>query len=344
MGTKLRNKILNLKSISLRFLIIYFKKLNAMNTDILNELPYGVTVCQNDGTMLYTNQAASIIFNCPSGNLINYNILTFIDGHFHDKLTSILKNPEDAQLMVGRDFIFVKLKDISSKIYKVKFKRFEVDNILIMIYDYTSNKIDRDNLIKNISQLNDYVSKNNLVLKTISNMCKNIFYKDRSALSDILVGIATSFKLVKAAICFKNGTRHLIYCKKLNDGSYNIGKLDGTPELTQKKCAIWENEKNHVHEKDLIFQIPCNMTCVDLVYNNTDYADNDMHILKLKLDNNTVVGFLEFVEDEQFQLSTSDLEILESLSQILAYIINNKEQVEDVNNYIRSKFSNISIK
>lgn len=313
-----------------------------MNTDILNELPYGVTVCQNNGTMLYTNQAASIIFNCPSGNLINYNILTFIDGHFHDKLKSILENPEDAQLMIGRDFIFVKLKDISSKIYKVKFKKIENNDILIMIYDYTSSKIDRDNLIKNISQLNDYVSKNNLVLKTISNLCKNVFYKDRSALSDILTGIASSFKLIKAAICFKNGTRHLVYCKKHNDGTYECGKLDGTKELIQKKCTIWESEKNYITSADLIFTVPCKMTCIDLTYNNNDYTDGSMHVLKLKLNDNTVVGFLEFVEDENFQLSTSDLEILESLSQILAYIINNKEQVEDVSNYIKSKFNAIS--
>ncbi len=313
-----------------------------MNTDILNELPYGVTVCQNDGNMLYTNLAASIIFNCPSGNLNNYNILSFIDGHFHDKLQSILENPEDAQVMIGRDFIFVKLKDISSKIYKVKFKRFEEDNILIMIYDYTSSKIDRDNLIKNISQLNDYVSKNNLVLKTISNLCKNVFYKDRSALSDILIGIASSFKLIKAAICFKNGTRHLIYCKKHSDGTYESGKIDGTAELN-KRCVIWEKEKDYISCKDLIFQVPCSMTCIDLVYNETDYSKYRMNVLKLKLNDDTVVGFLEFIEDKQFELSTSDLEILESLSQILAYIINNKEQMEDVSKYIKDKLTNLTI-
>ena len=64
-------------------------------------------------------------------------------------------------------------------------------------------------------------------------------------------------------------------------------------------------------------------------------------ILKLKLNTNKVIGYFEFVEGDSHKLSGTELEVLEGLSQILAYIINNKEQVEDVTRYIQQKFTNL---
>lgn len=313
-----------------------------MVTDILNELQYGVVLCQNDGTMLYTNSEASKIFNCPSGNLTNYSILSFIDEYFHDRVKLILQTPEESSLSFGHDFIYVKLVGLQSKIYKLKFKRTIDNKVLLMVYDYTSNKVDRDNLIKNISQMNDSITRNNLVLKTISNLCKNFFYKDRSMLKDVLVDISAAFHLRSSAICFKNGTKHLVICKRLHDGTYETEKLDGDQIPEFKDCPIWRREIEYSGCKELLFQAPCNITCAKIYYTQKEADKLVLHILKLKLNDSTVIGFLSFTEDKQFHLSKSDLEILESLSQILAYIINNKEQVNDVTKYIREKFSNLT--
>lgn len=313
-----------------------------MNTDILNELQYGVVLCQNDGTMLYTNNSASKIFNCPSGNLINYNILSFIDEYFRERIKSILETPQESILSFGHDFIYVKLVGMQSKIYKLKFKKTEDDNLLFMIYDYTSNKADHDNLIKNITQMNDSITRNNLVLKTISKLCKNFFYKDRSMLKDVLIDISRAFNLRSSAICFKNGTQHLVSCKRSYDGSYEIEKMDGDQIPQYSNCPIWKREVEYSDCKELLFQAPCDITCSKIYYNETESKKLTIHILKLKLNDNTVIGFLSFVEDKEFRLSKSDLEILESLSQILAYIINNKEQVNDVTKYIKEKFSNLT--
>ena len=114
--------------------------------------------------------------------------------------------------------------------------------------------------------------------------------------------------------------------------------MDGEDLPRLHNCEIWEREKDYTNCKELIFHIPCNITCEKLCGNNNLSI---VHVLKLKLNDNTVIGFLEFIEDDHFKLSNSDLEILESLSQILAYIINNKEQVNDITAYIKQKFMHL---
>jgi hypothetical protein len=314
-----------------------------MTTDIINELQYGVVLCQRNGDMLYTNDQASKIFNCPSGNLNDYNILSYIDEYFHNKVKMILSEPDQSILSFGHDFIYVKLNGLQSKIYKLKFKKTKDDNILLMIYDYTTNKLDRDNLIKNISQMNDSVTRNNIVLKTISHIINNFFYKDRSMIKDILVDISSAFRFKNSAVCFKNGTNHVITCKRLRDNTYEVENLNGEQISGHNNCIIWNQEQQHSGCKDLIFQAPCNITCSKLYYNQNESNKLLVQILKLKLNDDTVIGFLSFIEDDRFKLSNSDLEILESLSQILAYIINNKEQIDDVTKYIKEKFSNLTV-
>lgn len=309
-----------------------------MDTDIINELQYGVLTCRKDGTMLYANTAASEIFNCLSGNLSNYNILSLIDRYFSDRVQLILESPEEAIQSIGRDFIFIKIRSNIDKIYKLKFKSTKNKNILFIVYDYTTSKLDRDNLVSTINHLNTYITKNNVVLKTISDICKDIFYKDRSSLSEILLQLSKTFHLERSVICFKNGTNHIIYCRKQKNGLYDKGKIDGDLE---KPCMIWDNEKNFLHEKKLIFDIPCTLTCVSPSDDYEEEQNGTAHVLKLKLDDNKVVGFFEFIENEKFKLSKADLDILESLSQILAYIITNKEHVVDVTNYIKKKFENL---
>lgn len=309
-----------------------------MDTDIINELQYGVLTCRKDGTMLYANTAASEIFNCLSGNLSNYNILSLIDRYFSDRVQLILESPEEAIQSIGRDFIFIKIRSNIDKIYKLKFKSTKNKNILFIVYDYTTSKMDRDNLVSTINHLNTYITKNNVVLKTISDICKDIFYKDRSSLSEILLQLSKTFHLERSVICFKNGTNHIIYCRKQKNGLYDKGKIDGDLE---KPCMIWDNEKNFLHEKKLIFDIPCTLTCVSPSDDYEEEQNGTAHVLKLKLDDNKVVGFFEFIENEKFKLSKADLDILESLSQILAYIITNKEHVVDVTNYIKKKFENL---
>lgn len=314
----------------------------AMTSDILDELEYGVVLCQKNGTMLYANTQASVIFNCPSGNLTDYNILSFVDEYFRDRVKLLLETPEESIQSTGNNFIYIKLNGLSSKIFKLLFKKTKEDNILFMIYDYTTSKLEKDNMIKNISQMNDNITRNNLVLKTISNLCKNVFYKDRSMLDEILTDLTVTFHLRKSAICFKNGVRHVICCRKKKDGDYETERIDGDGNTPPHICQIWEREKDYVNCKELIFQIPSTITCNKVYFPNHDQTQCIVHVLKLKLNNDTVVGFLEFVEDDDFQLSNSDLEILESLSQILAYIINNKEQVQDMTDYIKKKFKSIT--
>jgi len=310
-----------------------------MNENLLNDLPYGVIVCQSNGNMLYTNTSASKLLNCQSGNLTNYNILTYIDEYFTKKVQDVLEDPDSVVNTIDRNFIIVKLKGLTTKFFKIIFKKSDDrNNIILMMHDYTTYKLEHDNLTQSLTQLNDNITKNNLVLKTITNICNNVFYKDRSEISSILLELSKTFNLKKSTICFKNGVRHILYCNKDSNGSYTVNKLDGDKILDD--CQIWNNEVNYLDCKELMFKVPHCITC----WHKLDHGHCDfeyMTLLKLKLSSQEVIGFFGFVENDAFKLSKTDLEVLESLSQILAYIINNKEQVADVTSYIKQQFSKI---
>ena len=142
-----------------------------MNTDIINELQCGIVLCQKDGTMLYANHVASVIFNCPSGNLVDYNILSFIDKYFHDNIKLILNSPDEAKQLTGNDFIYVKLSGFSAKIFKLMFTKTSNNKVLFTIVDYTTNKQEKDNLVNSINQMNNSITRNQLyVSKMVLNM------------------------------------------------------------------------------------------------------------------------------------------------------------------------------
>lgn len=305
--------------------------------ELLDDIPYGVILCDEDGGMLYANLSASKLFNCKSGSLTDCNILTYIDKSFATKTTDLFKNVSQGFPLVP-NFIYLKLKEVKDKFYKLVAKRsdFHQNKLVLMIYDYTPNKIQQDSLIESCNHMNDNLIRNALVLKVISDICNNVLYKDRSNLSDIVLKLAYGFHLEKAAICFRNGTGHVIYARRKSDKTYETGKIDG--EQVKSDCPIWKNEINYIDCKQLIFKVPMNITCCDA----TPQGETTMSILKLKLDSQKVIGFFEFVEDKDFKLSDAELEILESLSQLLAYIVNNKEQVFETTNYIKEKFKSLT--
>lgn len=299
--------------------------------ELLDDIPYGIILCKEDGGMLYANTSAIKLFNCNRTSLNDYNVLSFIDDIFVDELLILLSSVKTLDQF---NFIFLQLKDQDDKFYKVvaKASKNSPGNIVLMIYDYTPVKIQHDEMECAYNRINENLIKNSLVLKAISHICNNVLYKNRSDLIEIIEEIAIAFHLVKAAICFTNGTRHIVYADRNADNTYQVGRMDGVE--IKENCQIWKNEINFIDSPKLIFKV----TSRDINCNRLTQKNTNVNILKLKLNSQKVVGFFEFVEDEQFKLSDAELEILESLSQLLAYIVNNKEQVFETTNYIKEKF------
>lgn len=289
--------------------------------ELINDIPYGVIVCHTDGNIVYKNSAACEFLSSSTEIDSSDNILPYIDDGYKDIIKMILSNPVE-----GTTF-HLHLKN-SNKTFKVVPKKSSIypDNIILMLYDSTKTA---------------RTIKDNTILKTISSICKDVFYKDRSTLDDIVLDLSKAFHLKLAAIYFKNGCNHLIYCKKNQNDEYETNVLEGTQTLSDQD--IWVREQYYHECKDLIFTVKLKETDGLILRDLKDrMPDQTMHILKLKLTDNQVIGFLEFIEDDHLKLSNSELEILESLSQILAYIINNKEQVADITAYIKQQFNNIS--
>lgn len=305
--------------------------------ELLDDIPYGAILCDKDGGMLYANLAASKLINCESGSLTDCNIRSYIDQSFASKMTELFNNIANDKDLAS-NFIYVKTKDTANKFYKLVAKKSDKhqDKLILMIYDYTPIKLQQDSLSESYNHMSDNLIRNSLVLKVIADICSNVLYKDRSTLSDIVLKLAFGFHLEKAAICFKNGTGHVIYAKRKSDKTYETGRIDG--DSIKKECPLWKNENNYIDCKQLIFKIPMVATCC-----SNEYSDDViLNVLKLKLNSQKVIGFFEFIEDKHFKLSDTELEVLESLSQLLAYIINNKEQVNDTTNYIREKFKSLT--
>lgn len=289
--------------------------------ELINDIPYGVIVCHKDGNIVYKNSAATEILNSETEVLGGTNILSYIDDGYVNAIKEILTNPNEDNTI----HLHLKTK---TKTYKVVPKRSQIDtnNIILMVYDSTKTA---------------ETIKENTILKTISDICKDVFYKDRSTLDEIVLALSQAFHLKLAAIYFRNGCNHLVYCKKTQDDQFECKTLEGTQTLSDQD--IWMREQNYVNCKDLIFTVKLKDTDGLILRDLKErMPDQSMNILKLKLTDENVIGFLEFIEDDNLKLSNSELEILESLSQILAYIINNKEQVADLSAYIKQQFDNIA--
>lgn len=304
---------------------------------LLDDVPCGVVVCKEDGSMLYANKIAQKYLTSESQNVTDYNILTSIDTLFKDRAVKFLQSIHDGSSTCN--FIYVKLVSVVNKYFKIVAKKSDedTDNIVLMCYDYTPVKVQQDSLMKSYNEMNDSLIRNAMVLRVMSNICNNVLYKDRSSLSDIVLKLAYAFHLQRSAICFRNGTGHVIYANRRPNKTYDCGTIEDS--FAKDKCIIWQNEINYIYCKELLFKVPICTTCAASNEQNVT-----VNILKLKLDSQKVIGFFEFVEDPNFKLSDTELEILESLSQLLAYIINNKEQVTESTNYIKEKFRSLTQK
>lgn len=289
--------------------------------ELINDIPYGVIVCHTDGNIVYKNSAASkFLSNCAEIDGSN-NILSCVDERYVDATKLILQNPDESTTL------HLHLKN-NAATFKVVPKKSSTDpsNIILMLYDSTKTA---------------RTIKENTILKTISSICKDVFYKDRSTLDDIVLSLSQAFHLKLAAIYFRNGCNHLIYCKKTQNDEFECNVLEGTQTLSDQD--IWVREQNYTECKDLLFSVKLKDTDGLILRDLRErMPEQTMNILKLKLTDDQVIGFLEFIEDDNLKLSNSELEILESLSQILAYIINNKEQVADLTAYIKQQFENIA--
>ena len=289
--------------------------------ELINDIPYGVIVCHKDGNIVYKNSAAIKFLSTATEIATSSNVLSYIDERYIDAVKEILKNPNESTTL------HLHLKN-NDQTFKVVPKRSDTNsnNIILMLYDSTKTA---------------RTIKENTILRTISSICKDVFYKDRSTLDEIVLNLSQAFHLKLAAIYFRNGCNHLIYCKKTQTDEFECKTLEGTQTLSDQD--IWVREQNYSQCKDLIFTVKLKDTDGLILRDLKDrMPDQTMHILKLKLTDDEVIGFLEFIEDDNLKLSNSELEILESLSQILAYIINNKEQVADLAAYIKQRFDGIA--
>lgn len=190
-----------------------------------------------------------------------------------------------------------------------------------------------------IIQLEVSMRRANRVLRCVSNICKDVLYKNRSDLEEILLNISQSLELEKSAICFKNGTNHVIYCKKLNDNSYICQKLDG---LDNNLCYFNNiNQTNDKWQLSNLIKIPCEQCCLFEKEEIKNANNRSIGVVQLAL-NDKVVGYFQYLPKQESELSDSEMQSIQNLSSVLAYIVNNKEEVRLTIDYINQKFKDLN--
>lgn len=302
-------------------------------TNILNEInDYYIIHCRRDGTIVKTNELSKEIVT----NFENKNILDFVQEEYSNIIQKILKDP---------------INFISQpKTWVIGFKT--------LINCYINVNIIRNNEIlfsfKNIAEKNTCdtfwanklltykakIQRANKILLCISSICKNVLYKNRSDIEDILIDLSSSLNLKKSTMCFKNGQYHIYHCEKDKDEKYTIKKID---IQSLENCHMIKDD-NYSKIWDESVEKPlkyiCDENCPCKSHNICDGCDEIVKVYQLVL-HDKVVGYFEYVSEYNRELNSVEVEAISSLTQVLAYVINNKEETRLTIDYIKSKFKEL---
>lgn len=184
-----------------------------------------------------------------------------------------------------------------------------------------------------VAKYDYYINRARHIINATSHLVENIFYKNRSNVSDMLIDLSKSLNFKTSMVLFRNGCDHIIYCKDSLDG-YVSEPLDELP-VSFEDHVFNINVQKKISETFIIKRY--GDTYMKLYCEDTNISDNaSVYILKLMFGPKQV-GYFEFIPHQNINLSPTELKLIESLSTILAYTINNKAEQIEIENYIKEK-------
>lgn len=298
----------------------------------LNEIKdYPVIYCKNSGFIKECNDVAkSEIINQKSNNLLDY-----ILSDYQSIIINMLNNKSPNN---NNSYSYV-VGTTNFKNYYVSYTHLKDKSTIFSFKNITDSNNSDKFWNEKILSLQISLAKSNKILRCISRLCKDVLYKNRSDLEGIILDICQSLELEKCSVCFKNGIQHIIYCKKTVNG-YECCKYDGEDRSNCYFPTIEDYEKKW--QLTNFISIPCEHCCLFARDNDIDkYKNRSIGAVQLIL-NNKVIGYFHFLTKSERKLSDVEIESIQDLSHVLAYIVNNKEEVRTTIDYINKKFQNLT--
>lgn len=300
-----------------------------LSNEILNSVEdYFVVHCSKTGYIKNSNaEARKHILIDETKN----NILDFIREEYKSIIRQILINPSE---FFSRPITWVVGFKSNVNCY-ISTNIINETDIVFSFKDITKDTKNDAFWTNKLLTYKMQVNRYNKVLECISTLYKNILYRNRSDLEDILLHLTSGLKLDRSVICFRNGVNHVIACVKQDEG-YKCQKLDG-PNANFSLPDVCTYDEIWGHSKLL------KVSASDCGYSLNDDPEREhrtVDIIQLVLDNK-IIGYFGCIPEIEYPLSTSEMEALENLSQILSYVINNKEETRMTIDYINTRLRNI---
>lgn len=176
-----------------------------------------------------------------------------------------------------------------------------------------------------------YLKRNKNVVLSISKLIENFFYKSRSDIVDILKDLHSSLDIQHSLLLFRNGTDHVLYCKD-DISDYRCDYIDKDIHYLDNRFEKDVNAKI----TDVLIIKKYEKTYIKEFVNDPTLNNRNVYVLKLMFGPKTI-GYYEFVPHSHIMLTPTELTLIQSLSSILAYIINNKNEQIEIEKYIKEK-------
>ena len=298
----------------------------------LNDIKdYPVIYCKKSGAIKECNDIAKNEIVIKKSN----NVLDYILPEYQRIIIDMLNNANPTH---NNSYSYV-VGATNYNNYYVTYIHLK-DHSTILSFKNINEKNNNDKFWnEKIISLQVSLEKSNKVLRCISRLCKDVLYKNRSDLEGILLDICTSLELEKCSVCFKNGINHIIYCKKTDLNTYECSKYDGT--LTESCYFHSQEEYNRPWKITKFIKIPCDQCCLFTRDGDTEkYKNRSIGVIQLL--HGKVIGYFHFLTKSERNLSDTEIESIQDLSHVLAYIVNNKEEVRTTIDYINKKFQDLT--
>lgn len=287
------------------------------------DLPnYIIIICDINGN----------IIQCPDDVKINKMMdILHVDSLaiFHEYIKSMFANEQYVQTH--------KLKLANNKDYYITIEI--INGKICCTFQCCQDKCDKnleDFWMNSILKYNCHINKYTRILNSLSNLVENIFYKNRSDIKNIIVELCTVLKLQHSLVMFHNGKDHAIYCRD-NISNFDCEDLDKTRDIHIDDNKFEEN----IYKK--IADILVIKRYEDTYFNelmteevNKDNVTKKVYVLKLMFGNN-VIGYFEFIPYSFIELEKTEINLIQNLSSILAYVIYNKAEELEIKKYIAQK-------
>lgn len=189
--------------------------------------------------------------------------------------------------------------------------------------------------IQTATKFDYYLDRCKSITTSVCTLISSFFEKKRSNIQDIIKQLSSTFKLEKCMVLFRNGHDHCVYCQDVVYG-YKCDYLEDQETIHFEDDKYLED--NIMIITDLMRMKLYKDTYFKNIFDDKNMDDRKVYVLKLVFGGKTI-GFFEFIPHKHITLAPIEINIMQSLSTILAYIINNKNETTDIEKYIIQKLS-----